>query len=961
MLLLIMVKTITNINNSTITFDNNKFVIDRVKLTSIYDTNSHYGTQGQYIVADGSGGWSWSSPVQSQSVVGDINDLTDAIKDGTSYYIGKDSGINSSGLDNTFLGELSGFSNTTGNYNTFIGYKSGFDNSGGENTFIGTRCGNNNSSGSQNTSIGYNSGRLNTTGTHNTCVGSQAGWRNIGDYNIFIGSACADNATTATNCIYIGFSTIASSSSASNEIVIGNSVTGNGDNTITLGNSTVTGFYVNKIRQATATELLYYDESSGEVTKGPSPLGDHLQIIGGSYTENSITTNYDYVYIPGTQYVRAEWTFGASGLNVVSSDASLVVDGGIYIKSSNLSPPAVNEGKPLEMDLFVEGNTMLVGNTFIGPTGDLILFSAIKDMNDFVLLDSNGIKFNSDLNILNEGSNPPTYTSGNPGNILSSQGSNKPPVWIDNSINNLLDAIKSGNSYYIGENSGSTSTGNNNTFLGESAGFSNTTGDSNSLIGYKSGYKNDSGNNNVSLGDESLYHNYGGSDNVAIGKNALQGDASGNVTLTKCIAIGLNAGSTASTNTNCIYIGDSVNVGSNSANNEIVIGGSVTGNGDNTITLGNSNVTKFYVNTSEVAIGTSAGSTGQLLHAIAIGKQAGQNTQGTGSVAIGVNAGSIGQMLQSIAIGDTAGHSGQGVHTVAIGANAGKLSQQGGAIAIGLQAGETSQEGNAVAIGNGAGKSVQLSGAIAIGLSAGETSQAGNAVAIGHNAGKSSQLSGAVAIGHETGYTGQGTNSIAIGKYACYDGGSHTNTIVINATGSALNPAGPNRTYIKSIRQAPATEVLYYDEQSGEVTRGPTFTQRPYAKFVINGSSNYYFSSSGTNLTFTSAVLHSGITLSSNNYEFSVTTSGVYVITTTCRMAGTDSWTVIELYNVTTSTIVGQSNGLGALERVTNTYHIMAQINSGDTYKLVFTHAGNNGYIEPPSIGYNLVTLITGV
>ena len=72
------------------------------------------------------------------------------------------------------------------------------------------------SSGSNNTALGYNAGAYYTGTLANT---------------------------TSTNSIYIGYTTIASANGNTNETVIGYNTTGNGSNTVTIGNTSITANY----------------------------------------------------------------------------------------------------------------------------------------------------------------------------------------------------------------------------------------------------------------------------------------------------------------------------------------------------------------------------------------------------------------------------------------------------------------------------------------------------------------------------------------------------------------------------------------------------------------------------------------------------------------------------------------------------------------------------------------------
>ena len=119
-------------------------------------------------------------------------------------------------------------------------------------------------------------------------------------------------------------------------------------------------------------------------------------------------------------------------------------------------------------------------------------------------------------------------------------------------------------------------TGYYNTIMGDFAGYFNTTGHSNTLIGKNTGFNFGTGNQNSALGQEAGYHNAYGSRSVFIGfqAGALAGSGS---------AYALNVN-------NSILIGYDTRVSATPATNQIVIGDSAIGNGDNTVTLGNTSI-----------------------------------------------------------------------------------------------------------------------------------------------------------------------------------------------------------------------------------------------------------------------------------------------------------------------------------------------------------------------------------
>jgi alpha-tubulin suppressor-like RCC1 family protein len=151
-----------------------------------------------------------------------------------------------------------------------------------------------------------------------------------------------------------------------------------------------------------------------------------------------------------------------------------------------------------------------------------------------------------------------------------------------------------------------------------------------------------------------------------------------------------------------------------------------------------------------------------------------------------------------IALGSQAGNNSQGINTIAIGSQAATNSQGASSIAIGGEAGLNTQGTDAVAIGTDAGRTSQGTRAVAIGFESSMTNQGGNSVSIG------------------TQSLVSGENGIAIGK----DARSFTNAIVINATGSTQFSNGADTLTINPIRGNAATTstMLMYDASTKEVT-----------------------------------------------------------------------------------------------------------------------------------------------
>lgn len=220
-----------------------------------------------------------------------------------------------------------------------------------------------------------------------------------------------------------------------------------------------------------------------------------------------------------------------------------------------------------------------------------------------------------------------------------------------------------------------------------------------------------------------------------------------------------------------------------------------------------------------IGIGTNAGNTGQQTYSLAIGYGAGQINQGFGGIggtAVGSYAGGNIQSSQATAVGYNAGKNNQGTSAVAVGRDSGQEYQGTQAVALGGGTATYNQGQGAIAIGGSAGLRTQGQYAIAIGFqSAGNVetvaAQSQYAIAVGYRAGQNKQNQGAIGIGYQAAQHNQGLYSIAIG-WAAGDGtgniGQPNNSIVLNASGSNLQPNVANSLFISSIRNDSTANVL---------------------------------------------------------------------------------------------------------------------------------------------------------
>ena len=224
-------------------------------------------------------------------------------------------------------------------------------------------------------------------------------------------------------------------------------------------------------------------------------------------------------------------------------------------------------------------------------------------------------------------------------------------------------------------------------------------------------------------------------------------------------------------------------------------------------------------------------------------------------IGAGAGAGNVIPVAGCVAIGNNAGSDSQQSNAICIGTNSGLVQQGSSAIAIGENCGSTQQGQYAIAIGAGSGGALQGQDAIAIGYTAGAIGQQSGAIAIGGTSANGLQQAYAVALGYGSGTassSGQGASSVAIGHLA---GGTDStndqpaNSIALNESGLALLPTGASQTHIAPVREnniAP-TYILQYDPATCEVYRSNSLISL-MGQFYKTASQN--FSSGNLHITY---------------------------------------------------------------------------------------------------------------
>lgn len=182
---------------------------------------------------------------------------------------------------NTAFGAYALLDNTTGSQNVAVGHNALVENTiGGNNTAIGVAALGDNVSGSNNVALGYHALR-NAISSSNTAVGKEAlTFNTTGSGNVAVGYEAGYSKTSGDDSIYIGHSANGASATTSNEIVIGSLATGNGSNTATYGNGSITDHYF------TAGNV----HIVGDLTVGGTMPSSDLDLTGTPYGEGDILT-----------------------------------------------------------------------------------------------------------------------------------------------------------------------------------------------------------------------------------------------------------------------------------------------------------------------------------------------------------------------------------------------------------------------------------------------------------------------------------------------------------------------------------------------------------------------------------------------------------------------------------------------------------------------------------------------
>ena len=463
------------------------------------------------------------------------------IDDSDNTVAGKDALSNKSGLRNTAIGKDALRGNKDGgDYNTAVGYYS-------------MRT---NTTGTGNAALGNYSLQLNTEGKNNTASGKASlQYNTTGDNNTAMGSGSLNSSTEASNSAALGYNALKS-------VTTGNANTSVG---ATAGDAIVTGIQ---------NTVMGYN-SGGAVTSG----GYNVLIGANAGSQNSGTTKKAIIGGSNNTLVGTGTAVdlpGATNRTVIGKGAIGKVNHSVTLGNSSVTDVYAAD----------DGGAVIhaKGITYSDSTSQTTAVTQLNHLSD-VLTGENSV-----------------YLGGNPSSSLT-EGFNNVSVG-----SGALGVVTSGrsNSAVGAFAMSSNTTGLGNVAVGQYSLTSNISGDQNVAVGMDALYKNVDGccntalgryalresskNYNTSVGYQSMTSTTEGGNNSALGVNALFSQTEGDDN----VAIGNKAMYSNTTGSYNVAIGSEASISSTSGTNQTVIGYNATGKGDNTVVLGNGNITDVY-------------------------------------------------------------------------------------------------------------------------------------------------------------------------------------------------------------------------------------------------------------------------------------------------------------------------------------------------------------------------------
>jgi hypothetical protein len=415
----------------------------------------------------------------------------------------------------------------------------------GKNALVNNTVDNVNYTGIENTAIGFNALSSNTTGHENTAIGLSSLYYNTGGYeNTAIGKRSLYRNTT-------GFWNTANGHNAMESNTTGNKNTASGKSSLynnTEGSSNTANGYNAMFSNITGSMNTAYGEAAG-------------RYIANGTTGN--TTSDFSVYLGSNTKASAD-----NAQNEIVIGYNAIGAGSNTIQLGNTAVTDVKTSGTLTAGTVTYPKAHGTNGQVLSTTGSGTLsWTSIPtpDLTNYV-------------------------TTNTAQTITASKTFSETTTFSKDAIvNGITVGIGGGNvvnrntAIGFGALSNNTGEGLNNTAIGSGALSNNTEGDDNTASGYRALRFNITGRFNTASGSSALRDNTSGQYNTAFGLSALQ---------------------TNGTGSNNTAIGSLADVGSANLTNATAIGYGAVVNADNTIQLGNTDVTNVKTSGTVTASGT---------------------------------------------------------------------------------------------------------------------------------------------------------------------------------------------------------------------------------------------------------------------------------------------------------------------------------------------------------------------
>jgi hypothetical protein len=439
---------------------------------------------------------------------------------------------------------------STGSSNTVLGASallgvSGQTN-GINNTAIGALALRNATTAAFNVGVGSNSLNNLTTGNDNTVLGFLSGF--------YAGAGTGTNLTNMSQGVLIGSNVRTGSNASTNEVAIGYNVVGNGSNTVTIGNNSITANYFKGDINLTGNVI------------GGTWSGTAISAANGGTGLTSPGASGNVLTSNGTGWVSS--ALPVSGVSTLAYSTTAAANGGT-ISGTTLTLAAANGTNP--------GLVSTVAQTFAGAK-----------------------TFSSDA----------TISGITVGVGAGSQASNA--VLGKSAMTNNVGGF---NTVAVGFEALKANTNSNyNTAVGSTALSANNNADANTAVGFAALTASQNGGYNTAVGSNSLAANVSGSLNTGLGNTALYTNTSGS----NNTAVGNKALFSNITGSNNTAIGHEADVASAALTNATAIGNGAVVSASNRIQLGNANVTSVVTSGNISATGFTGPLTGNASTATAL-------------------------------------------------------------------------------------------------------------------------------------------------------------------------------------------------------------------------------------------------------------------------------------------------------------------------------------------------------